>query len=702
MVLGQRRHHRAVRRRHLRGSPDHPRLSERRKAEDELRATRSAPDARQRLPRLRDLPPRPEGHVVTWNIGAEGSRATGDEIVGKHFSPLHPRGLIAGRPREIEVASREGRYEEEGWRVRKDGSKLWAASSSRIARRAGRLRGFSKARATYRAARERADQVDRRQRRRRHRHLDENGTIESLNPAAERVFGYEPPRSSAPRSPGSPQRATARLDRHTRVRRHPRGVRPAQGRRRLPNDLAIGPFHFQGRRAYTAVVRDITERHGRGAAALLRPGVARPNAELARSIRSSTTSRIDSHDLKEPLRGIHNYANFLLEDYADKLDAEAAQARDADPAARRMEALIARCYSSRGSGASSCPISRPTSTSSCAWCSSRCRSRCARGDRHSHPAQAADGPLRSGARARGVPHLVINAIKYNDKPHKWVEIGWQDGRAARPDPRRDNGIGMQQKLRRDLSHVQAPARPRQVRRRHRRRPDDRQEISSATAAGSRRVLVGEGTTFPFRSRRRPHEPRTPAGDLARRDSPRIEATVRALRRAGLATDRALRGRRRGARLSPPRGRYSDPASSRAPQSCCSTSTCPAPMAARCSPRSRPTRPAPDPGRDPDHLDRREGRRALLQRGATVISRSRRPRRLHARDSSGSRSSGRIVSSPAQVSMSDPRKAADRRRQPGGPHGVSPHARSGPGPLRVRRGRAREEGSPDCRDRAPTA
>ena len=70
------------------------------------------------------------GRVQTWNAGAE--RATGyaaDEIVGAPFARFYvPEDVQAARPqRALAAAERDGRYEEEGWRVRKDGSRFWAA-----------------------------------------------------------------------------------------------------------------------------------------------------------------------------------------------------------------------------------------------------------------------------------------------------------------------------------------------------------------------------------------------------------------------------------------------------------------------------------------------------------------------------------------------------------------------------------------------
>jgi len=70
-----------------------------------------------------------EGRVITWNLGAERIKGyAASEIIGQHFSRFYPEeDLRAGKPQnELEIAIREGRVEDEGWRVRKDGSKFWA------------------------------------------------------------------------------------------------------------------------------------------------------------------------------------------------------------------------------------------------------------------------------------------------------------------------------------------------------------------------------------------------------------------------------------------------------------------------------------------------------------------------------------------------------------------------------------------------
>ncbi|MFL5347837.1 MAG: PAS domain S-box protein [Hyalangium sp.] len=72
----------------------------------------------------------PTGRVLTWNPGAERLKGyRPEEIIGQHFRRFYPEEDIrAGKcERELEVALREGRFEEEGWRLRKDGSRFWAS-----------------------------------------------------------------------------------------------------------------------------------------------------------------------------------------------------------------------------------------------------------------------------------------------------------------------------------------------------------------------------------------------------------------------------------------------------------------------------------------------------------------------------------------------------------------------------------------------
>ena len=71
----------------------------------------------------------PDGHITSWNSGAQRSKGyTAHEIIGQHFRVFYPPEVQASRhpENELEAARRDGHYEEEGWRVRKDGSRFWA------------------------------------------------------------------------------------------------------------------------------------------------------------------------------------------------------------------------------------------------------------------------------------------------------------------------------------------------------------------------------------------------------------------------------------------------------------------------------------------------------------------------------------------------------------------------------------------------
>lgn len=90
----------------------------------------------------------PEGHVATWNLGAQRIKGyKANEIIGQHFSKFYPTEARESHwpERELEIAGKEGRFADEGLRVRKDGTTFWAyVVITALRDEKGELRGFSK------------------------------------------------------------------------------------------------------------------------------------------------------------------------------------------------------------------------------------------------------------------------------------------------------------------------------------------------------------------------------------------------------------------------------------------------------------------------------------------------------------------------------------------------------------------------------
>ena len=103
----------------------------------------------------------PDGRITTWNPGAERIKGYSErEIIGKHFSVFYPpEDVAAGKPAwELREAIRDGRFEDEGWRVRKDGSRFWAnVVITALNDPGGVLRGFGKVTRDLTARREAED-----------------------------------------------------------------------------------------------------------------------------------------------------------------------------------------------------------------------------------------------------------------------------------------------------------------------------------------------------------------------------------------------------------------------------------------------------------------------------------------------------------------------------------------------------------------
>lgn len=89
----------------------------------------------------------PDGIVMTWNEGAERINGySANEIIGKHFSTFYTKEAQKRKhpAYELDVARAQGRYQEEGWRVRKDGSLIWASVLITAVWQEGKLIGFAK------------------------------------------------------------------------------------------------------------------------------------------------------------------------------------------------------------------------------------------------------------------------------------------------------------------------------------------------------------------------------------------------------------------------------------------------------------------------------------------------------------------------------------------------------------------------------
>jgi two-component system, chemotaxis family, sensor kinase Cph1 len=180
--------------------------------------------------------------------------------------------------------------------------------------------------------------------------------------------------------------------------------------------------------------------------------LARVNIELERSnTELDSFAYIASHDLKEPLRGIHNYSNFLMEDYANVLDADGvSKLNTLVRLTQRMEDLINSLlyYSRLGRS----ELSRqPTNLNNVVQ-------QVVESLRISHPQNPVEFriplalPMIYCDRTQITEvftNLLSNAIKYNDNAEKWIEIGCTESKTQNPEPPllytfyvRDNGIGI--------------------------------------------------------------------------------------------------------------------------------------------------------------------------------------------------------------------------------------------------------------------
>ena len=274
-----------------------------------------------------------EGRVISWNAGAERTKGyRAEEILGRHFSRFYPPEDVAqGKPEwELERAMRDGQFEDEGWRVRKDGSRFWANVVITPVRDAQQvLVGFAKVTRDA-TERRRAEAEIRRQRgfteqlinsstdgilafdRECRYTLWSQGMARISGVTAEEVMGR-------PALEVFPFFRDTGEDKHYATALEGRKVNAEGGRYSVHEPAAHVVLEAQyspqvGEDGQVvgglAVVRDVTERKR------VEEELARSNAELEKFSYSV------SHDLRAPLRAIDGFARALHEDYGPALNAD--------------------------------------------------------------------------------------------------------------------------------------------------------------------------------------------------------------------------------------------------------------------------------------------------------------------------------------------------------------------------------------------
>ncbi len=279
----------------------------------------------------------PQGRIVSWNAGAERIKGyKADEIIGRNFACFFPpEDIERGRPEEVlRITAASGRHEEQGMRVRKDGSRFLASVTFTALRdSAGNLRGFSEfshdlseskeAEAKYRGLLEAAPDAM--------MVVDQGGEIVLLNLQAEKQFGYR-------RDELIGQKVTNIIPEGFAERLIADGTRTAAealaqqigtgieltGRRKdgseFPIELMLSPLESAEGILVTAAIRDISER--KRSESVLQD----KNIQLQAAVNElDAFSYSVSHDLRAPLRAIDGFSRILLKQYGPGLAEEARE-----------------------------------------------------------------------------------------------------------------------------------------------------------------------------------------------------------------------------------------------------------------------------------------------------------------------------------------------------------------------------------------